>query len=156
MDTTPDFSAPENLARLPESLATTPLVVPVIEERAIVTREVIEKGRLQLTKRVSEKEEQIQVLLQQEEIDVERVPVNQYVADDVPLPTTRQEGNITIIPVLREVVVTRVLVVEEIRLTKHIVEAPETHRVQLRQEEVQIVHRPAGPESAAGDLSHPS
>ncbi|WP_257871991.1 YsnF/AvaK domain-containing protein [Hymenobacter sp. J193] len=114
------------------------VVLPVIEERAILTREVMESGRVQIIKRVHEQEEQLNVLLQQENVQVERRPVNQFVADDAELPVSRQEGDTTIIPVLREVVVTRVLVVEEIRITKQVVQVPHTQTVQLRQEEIQI------------------
>ncbi|MCR5888798.1 YsnF/AvaK domain-containing protein [Hymenobacter sp. J193] len=98
----------------------------------------MESGRVQIIKRVHEQEEQLNVLLQQENVQVERRPVNQFVADDAELPVSRQEGDTTIIPVLREVVVTRVLVVEEIRITKQVVQVPHTQTVQLRQEEIQI------------------
>ena len=115
-----------------------PMVLPVIEEHAVVAREVVESGRIRITKTVQEHEHPISVALQHDEVEVERVPVNQFVADDVPLPGSRQEGEVTVIPVLREVVVTRVLLVEEIRIRKRVVEAQHTDTVSLRQEAIQI------------------
>jgi len=72
-----------------------------------------------------------------EEVNVERVPVNEY-ADT--LPEVRYEGDTTIIPVIKEVAVVqkRILVVEEIRITKktHITEEERT--VPLKKEIVSV------------------
>ncbi|NVO33553.1 DUF2382 domain-containing protein, partial [Hymenobacter lapidiphilus] len=84
-----------------------PMVLPVIEEQVLVEREVVESGRLQIRKTVQQIEQPVQVTLQHDEVQIEHVPINQYVADDAPLPGSRQEGDVLIVPVLREVVVTR-------------------------------------------------
>jgi uncharacterized protein (TIGR02271 family) len=116
-----------------------PLVLPVIEEQAIISREVVESGRVRLTKTVHEREELLELPLKHEEVHVERVPINQYVADGAPPPGLRYDGDVTIIPVLREVVVTRLLVVEEIRVTKRTVNTTHTQPITLLHEEVQVV-----------------
>lgn len=140
--------------RLPEVPAAAPVVVPVIEERAVVTREVVESGRVRLVKDVHEHNELVNLTLQHDEVDVERVPVNQFVADGAALPAPRHEGETLVIPVLREVVVTRVLVVEEVRVTKRQVAAPHTENVPLRREEVRVERQPAaGPSSSETPLS---
>ena len=126
------------------------MLLPVIEEQAIVGRETVETGRLRIRKTVQQVEQPVQVVLQHDEVEVEHVPINQFVADDAPLPGSRQEGDVLIIPILREVVVTRVLIVEELRVSKRIVEEPFTSTVQLRQERVEVLR--SAPDPAATDL----
>jgi uncharacterized protein (TIGR02271 family) len=130
----------------PERLATAaaegPLMLPVIEERAVVRREVVETGRVRLTRRVHETDEEISVPVQHDEVDVERVPINQTLPAGALPPATRYEGDVLIIPVVREVAVveTRLLVVEELRVTKRQVTTNHTEPVHLRREEI-IVER---------------
>ena len=138
MDTTTDSLSADTSGRLPDAPLTTPLVVPVIEEHAVVHREVVESGRVRLSKIVQEHEEAINLALQHEEVNVERVPLNQYVADEATAPAVRYEGDTLIIPVVREVVVKRLLLVEELRVTKHRVETQETQTVTLRSEQIQV------------------
>ena len=73
-----------------------------------------------------------------EQYDVERVPVNQVV--DTPPPAMRYEGDTTIIPVLREVLVVqkRYEITEEIRITRRRTENTETQNISLRKENVHI------------------
>ena len=132
-----------------EASSAAAVVVPVIEEYAVVTREKVESGRVRLVKSVQEHDELVDLQLQHDEVEVERIAVNQFVADKAALPTFRYEGDTLIIPVLREVVVTRVLVVEEIRVTKRQVTAAHTERVPLRREQVQVERYPATDPAAA-------
>ncbi|MBT2558042.1 YsnF/AvaK domain-containing protein [Hymenobacter sp. ISL-91] len=125
-----------------------PMVLPVIEEQALISREVVESGRLRIRKTVQQVEQPVQATLQHDEVQVEHVPVNQFVADDAPLPGSRQEGDVLIVPVLREVVVTRVLLVEELRISKRVVEEEFTSTVQLRQEQIQIERDALTPDSS--------
>lgn len=132
-------STPGAESRLPESTTGT-VVLPVIEEQAVIRREIVETGRVHLTKKVEEHEETLNFTLLHDEVQVERVPVNAFVADGAPLPGVRYEGDTMIVPVVREVVVKRMLVVEELHVTKHQVPTQESHTVVLRQESVQV-HR---------------
>ncbi|WP_245327436.1 YsnF/AvaK domain-containing protein [Hymenobacter fodinae] len=126
------------------------MVIPVIEEQAIINREVVESGRVRLTKTVHEREELLELPLKHEEVQVERVPINQYVADGAPPPGLRYDGDVTIIPVLREVVVTRLLVVEEIRVTKRTINTTHSQPITLLHEDVQVVREaPLGTAPAA-------
>ncbi len=113
------------------------VVIPVIAEQLHVDKQLIETGRVRLVKTVHQDEQTINIPLLREEVTIERVALNQYV--DQP-PATRQEGDTTIYPVLQEVVVTekRLLLVEEIRVTKRQVESHETQSVMLRREEVNV------------------
>lgn len=136
-----------------DTAARQPMVLPVIEEQAVVGREVVESGRLRIRKTVQQVEQPVQVTLQHDEVQVEHVPINQFVADDAPLPGSRQEGDVLIVPILREVVVTRVLLVEELRISKRVVEEDFTSTVQLRQEQIQMERDPPGPNAAPGTTS---
>jgi uncharacterized protein (TIGR02271 family) len=115
-----------------------PSVIPVIEEQLLVDKQVVEKGRVRISKRVRETNETVNIPLIQENVQVERIPVNQYVAEAP--PPVRYEGNVMIIPVLREVVVVekRLVLVEELRVTKNQVQTQETQKVKLLKEEVNV------------------
>ncbi|OUJ75747.1 YsnF/AvaK domain-containing protein [Hymenobacter crusticola] len=111
------------------------VTIPVIEEYLQIGREVVETGRVRITKSVTQTPEAAVIPLVHEEVSVERVACNQYV--DV-APAMRQEGEVTIIPVVREVIVKRLLVVEELHITKRRVETLETQQIVLRKEEVHV------------------
>lgn len=115
--------------------------VPVVAERAVVTKQRVEVARTVLTKTVHEESQTLDTLLSQDEVHVERIPVNVYV--DAP-PPVRIEGETTIFPVLREVavVVTRLLVVEEVRITKRIVQHVDRQVVPTRVEHVTVERTP--------------
>lgn len=112
-------------------------VIRVIEEQLQVDKQVVETGRVLINKVVREEEQVVTTPVEHEEISVERVPVNQYV--ETP-PSVRYEGDLTIIPVVKEVVVTekRLMLVEEIHLTKRRITTDDTQRVMLRREEVTV------------------
>ena len=92
---------------------------------------------MRISKRISEHEELIDEPLFREEVTVERVPVNQYV--DQP-PQVRHEGGVMIIPVVREQLVMqkRLVLVEELRVRKQIVETHQPQSVTLRREDVDV------------------
>lgn len=145
--TNPQVPAPGGLPpRLASELAEESRVLPVIEERVVVQREVVEAGRVRITRRVHEAEEEVQVPVQHDEVQVERVPLNQTLPAGAPTPVTRYEGDTMIIPVLREVAVveTRLLLVEELRVTKRQVTTQHREPVHLRREEISVERLPAG------------
>ena len=90
--------------------------IPVIKEEIHVDKHSIETGRVIIHKSVQEREVALDIPLNQEVVEVKRVALNHYVDDNI--PETRREGETTIIPVLREVVVKRTLLVEEIHITR--------------------------------------
>lgn len=119
------------------------LVIPVVEEQAQIGKQVVESGRLRISKSVQEQEELVNVALTHEEHQVERVPVNEFV--DTPPPPIRYEGDTMIIPVLREVVQVRLLVVEELRITKKQVQTQVNQPITLLKEEVNVEHQTIEP-----------
>ncbi len=114
-----------------------PIVVPVITEELRVERRAVETGRVRVSKVVREREEVVDEPLLREEVHVERVPVNRVVEGDVEV---RQEGDTMIIPVLEEVLVVekRLMLKEELRVTRRRVEERRPQTVTLRSEEVSV------------------
>ena len=116
-------------------------VIPVIEETALIDKKTIETGTIKVTKSVEEKNEVIDVNLFNDAYHIEHVSINQLYDQ---APQTRQEGDTLIIPVVKEVLVKRLMVVEEIRITKKTVERNEQHHVSLRTESVTVARTPSG------------
>lgn len=113
-------------------------VIPVIEEQAHVEKRVVESGRVRVSKQVREDEVMIDIPIVHEEVDVQRVPIDQYV-DQAP-PAVRYEGDKMIVSVLREelVLVKRIKVVEELHITNRRTEEHRTEPITLRREEINI------------------
>ncbi len=93
------------------------VVVPVLKEELEVHKELRKTGTVRILKTVRELEETINENLTSETVDVQRVPMNLIV--DSP-PPIRTEGEVTVIPVVKEeLVVTKQLrLIEELRVTK--------------------------------------
>jgi uncharacterized protein (TIGR02271 family) len=102
-----------------------------------VTRREVERGGVRVHKRVEEREEVVEQPTYREEVTVERVTLGQPL--DTPV-TARQEGDTLIIPVLEEMLVVekRLVLKEEIRITKRRIEEMEQARILLREEHVDI------------------
>jgi len=113
-------------------------VIPVVEERVEVGKKVIEKAKVHVSKTVNHNIESYDIPLSSEEIVVKRVPKNELV-DKVP-EGIRYEGDIMIIPVLKEVAVIekRIMLVEEIHVAKYKYDKVETREVTVRKEEVHV------------------
>jgi uncharacterized protein (TIGR02271 family) len=114
-----------------------PHVLPVIAEELDVQKRPRETGRVRITKRVHEQEVLIDEPLRRDEVVIEHVPINRFVEGPV---STRSEGETLIIPLLEEVLVVekRLLLKEELHLTKRRVETHQPQRVTLRREEAAI------------------
>lgn len=112
-------------------------VIPVIEEQLVVEKRLVETGRLVVRKTVLEEEETVDVPLMQEQFEVERIAVNRYVDAS---PAIRYEGDTTIFSVIKEVLVTekRLMLVEEVRVTKRQTTTNDAQQVMLRREEVTV------------------
>ncbi len=119
-----------------------------------MTREVVATGRVRLTKTVQTHEEVLPLDLRHEEVTVERVALNQLLPEGAPVPTARQQGDTLIVPVLREVTVTRLLLVEEVHVTTRQLTTQEPQTISLRQEQLHVERLPAtdltGPEVPPG------
>jgi uncharacterized protein (TIGR02271 family) len=127
-------SAPESESARDESVEQ---VIPVIEEEIDVSKRKVDTGVTRITKRVYQREEVIDEPLLKEEVHVERVAVNRYVEEPVAI---RREKEKTIIPVLEEVLVVekRLLLKEELHVSKRTTEVRNPQEAVVRSEEVEI------------------
>lgn len=115
------------------------VVIPVMVEELDVQKRTVETGRLRITKVVHEREELVDEPSFREEVTIERVPINRYVEEPIPV---RYEGDTMIVSLLEEVPVIerRLMLKEEVRITKRSVEGHQPRPVTLRSEEVTVEH----------------
>ncbi|HEX8746220.1 MAG TPA: YsnF/AvaK domain-containing protein [Pyrinomonadaceae bacterium] len=113
------------------------LVVPVVAEKLEVQKRVVEREGVRIRKIVREHEEVVDEPLMHEEVQVKRVPINRVV--DGPIPV-RHVGNTMIVSLLEEVLVVekRLMLKEELHITKEEVETYKPQRVTLRSEEATV------------------
>lgn len=118
--------------------------LPVLEENLRLGVGKVETGKLRATKKVHEEDLIVSGPVLQDELSIERIPLNQYI-DEAP-PSVRYEGETMVIPVIEEEVVvqTRLKLVEEVRITRRQREKMAEETVTVRREEV-IVERDGGP-----------
>ena len=117
----------------------TDLVIPVIEEQVQVDKQWVETAKVVVRKTVSEEQVAVDVPLVHETYRIEHVPVNKLVYTR---PAVREEENVTIIPVIREVIVKRYEIVEEVHVIREKTTTTEHHEVTLAKEEIQIDRKP--------------
>lgn len=122
-------------------------VIPVVAEELDITKRTVETGKVRIRKTVREHEETVDEPLLQEEVHVERVPVHQVI--EQPLKV-RYEGNTMIIPVFEEVLVVekRLMLKEELHVTKHQTTHHEPQQITVRHEEVNVERLPADREES--------
>ncbi|MDB4933124.1 MAG: hypothetical protein JWP87_96 [Labilithrix sp.] len=103
-------------------------VVPVVREEISVTKRSRPVERVRVRKRVVEGEVPLELVSAREDVEVVREPIGRVVTS---VPQIRVEGDTTIVPVVEETVVVekRLLLREEIRITKRRTE--ETRRVSI-------------------------
>ena len=94
-------------------------------------------GGVRLVKRVTEREETVDEALLRESVQVERIPINRLVSE---APGSRQEGDTLVVPILEEVLVVekRLMLMEEVRITRTRTEVHQPQTVTLRSEEAVI------------------
>jgi len=116
--------------------------IPVVEEHIRIGTELVETGRVKIAKKILSEDVTLDVPVIHEEVDVERKEINQYVSE-LP-PASRQEGNTTIISVFKEVVVIekKILLVEEVHITKRLIESSVPIIDTIRKEEVTVTRTP--------------
>jgi stress response protein YsnF len=99
----------------------------LVQESASISAESVVTGRVRVSTETDVREEIARATLEGELVDVVRVPVDRPVET---MPAVRTEGDLTIVPVVEEVlfVEKRLVLKEEIhirrRLTREVVEMP--------------------------------
>jgi uncharacterized protein (TIGR02271 family) len=111
--------------------------LPLVREELSVGKREVETGKVVVDVVTEQRREKVAVPLIETQVDIERVPINRRV-DSVSEP--RQEGETVIVPVYEEsyVVEKRLILKEEIRLTRKTSERSAEREVVLRSEEAQV------------------
>ncbi|WP_299843183.1 DUF2382 domain-containing protein [uncultured Jannaschia sp.] len=109
--------------------------VPIAQERLKVSRQETERVAATIRLRTREEEVPVRETLRREQVDVERLPVDRIV--DEP-PAIREEGDVTIIPIVEEVMVRRFRIVEELHVRRRSETVEVEEIVTLRRQDVQI------------------
>ena len=117
-------------------------VVPVVAEELVVGKREVEAGRVRVTKLVHEEQRVVDQPLTAEDVVVERVAVNRVVEGPVEV---RQEGDTMVVPLLEEVLVVekRLILREEVRITRRRTETHHPQTVTLRKEDVKVERIPS-------------
>lgn len=137
----------EEGARLKNERVTSEMILPLIAEELEISKRLKEIGRLRISKRVNSTPSVVEEQLRHEHYEVKRVPINQTLDHPV---EPRQEGDTLIFPILEEVLVIekRMVLVEELHITRKIEERRERQEIELRKEEIDV-ERVDNPEEQA-------
>ena len=114
------------------------LILPVIAEEIVIDKEQIPRGIVRIHTRVETREKEVDATTTHEEVIVERIPINKLIEDVS--PKVRKERGVLIIPVVEEVVVIekRLLLVEEVHISKQRTQKTTPHTVMLQREVVEV------------------
>jgi len=113
--------------------------LPLIEERVRVDKIEVDQGGYRVFKRVEVREDVVDEELLRDEVRIERRPIGKTLpAGSAPVP--HHDGDTLVIPVLRETVVVekRLVLVEEVRITRTAVTERVQQPVTLRAEQIEI------------------
>lgn len=117
------------------------IVVPLLTEEMSVSKRVVPKGRVQVSRVTRQREELVDELLTREHVEVERTAINRPVDA---MPQVREEGDTVIIPIVEEVLtIERRLVLKEEVCIRRIRETERyQERVTLRKQEAAVTRLP--------------
>ena len=112
-------------------------VIPVVEEEIEIHKQELQTGRILIHKKVDTREIPVEEVLRTSDVEIERVPMDRVVTEPV---ESRYEGDTLVIPILEEVLVIekRLVLREEIRVTRRVQEHTERKTVPVRSEHVEI------------------
>ncbi len=128
--------------------------LPVVREEVEVGKRRLETARVRVRKLVDFQDRVVDVPLKREEVEVRRVAVNRPV-EPGQVPVAREDGEVLIVPVLEEVLVIekRLVLKEELHITRRQRESRAPQRVKLKSERV-VVEREPGAGGASGAMEH--
>ena len=91
--------------------------IPLVEERLITEKKRVETGKVRVRTLIEEEQQTVRERLARTHVEVERVAVDREISE---VPPVREEGDVTVIPVVREVLVVtkKLILTEEVRLKR--------------------------------------
>jgi len=125
------------------------IVVPLLEEEMSVSKRVVPKNRVQVSRVTHQHEEIVDELLAREHVEIERTAINKPIDA---MPSVREDGDTIIIPIVEEVLtIQRSLVLkEEVRIRKIRETERYQERVTLRKQEAVVTRKPVDNSAVAG------
>ena len=125
--------------------------IPIVEEELKLEKREVVTGRVRVRTIVEVVEEMAQASLDEETVEVTRVPVDRVVDEAPPI---RTENDVTIVPVLEEVLVVekRLVLKEELHISRQIRSEDMQVPVQLRKQRAVVERLPGSGEGSDRDL----
>ena len=119
-------------------------VLPLAEETLNVTVRERASGRVRVSTTTETFEEVVRQQLRGTRADVERVPIDRVIPPGEALPMPRTEGEVTIIPVLEEIVVIekRLVLKEELHISQQVTTETVEVPVELRRQRAVVERLP--------------
>ena len=119
-------------------------IVPLHAEQIEAVKARRETGRIRVSTETHLREQLVDEILAEDHAHVKRIVIGRIVDD---MPSIRQEGDTTIIPVVEEVLVTekRLFLKQEIHVTRVRTTSRHQETVLLRHQDASVVRLPAGP-----------
>jgi uncharacterized protein (TIGR02271 family) len=113
------------------------VTIPLFEEELRLGKRRVETGRTRVSIKVDEDEQVIEQPLMKENVEVRHVAINRFI--DAPAEL-RTEGDVTIIPVMEEVLVVekKLRLREEVHIRRLTETVKQTHKEKVRKEEVVV------------------
>lgn len=111
--------------------------IPVLEEELHVGKRTVQAGVTRVSIAVRSSEEVVEQPLIQEKVEIQHVPIGRFI--DRPAQT-RTEGDVTVIPVMEEVLVVekKLRLKEEVHIRRYSETVTQSHKEVLRKEEVSV------------------
>lgn len=111
--------------------------VPVIEEELVTGTRKVKTGSVRIRKEVEETVQRVELPTFEDVVEVTRVAVNRHVTET---PAVRQEGDLTIIPVVEEEIVVRkrLILREELHIRRRRLEDTVTEDVTVAKERATV------------------
>lgn len=111
--------------------------IPIVREELHVEKRTRKTGRVVVQVVPEVRHQVVDLPLAEEKVEIERIPVQRVIEQ---APPVRQEGEVTIVPVVEEVLVVekRLMLKEEIRIIRHRSTRQHHEEIPLRVEDVRI------------------
>jgi uncharacterized protein (TIGR02271 family) len=130
----------------PSANATDDLKLTLAAEQLVVGKDTVETGRVRVTKQTHTREVDVDQELLKESAEIETIPIGRQIFE---MPSIRHEGETTIVPIVEEILHTerRLILKEEVRITKRKTTEKFHDRVTLRHQEAVVTRVPSASEA---------
>ena len=115
-------------------------VIPLVEETLVVQKRTVETGRVQVRLTTDTREEPVEYDLRSDRVTVDRVPIGRVITE---VPEVSEIDGTTIIPVVEEVLVKQLRLVEEIHLRRIVQTKRVNEPEQLRRQTATVTRIPS-------------